>query len=181
MAEHAIWGMPELHNYWADEQEIHLPECHCGNLVAVHFGARHMPPYCYCRGSGGVNCSFYETVHNCPELRIFMATEPANVFNIFAGYIDGVPRLRRARVVGDNDAALIRTLLVHFLAAARSRSPRGASLRLPLRIDHFWERLADALAWARLVHNHDDQGNARTVASIRRHCFDRFGQSQQWE
>ena len=96
--------MPELRIYWADEQEIHLPECHCGNLVALHFEARHMPPYCYCRGSGGVNCSFYETAHNCAELRIFMASKSANVFTIFAGYIDSVPRLHRARVVGDNDA-----------------------------------------------------------------------------
>ena len=173
--------MPGLHRYWREEQELDLPNCRCGNLVGVHFGARHLPPYLYCRGSGGQNCQYYLTALHLPVLRIFTASEPANVWTVFSAYNDGVPRLSQARVRGDFDGDIIRTLLSHFLAAARSRPPRGASLRLPLRIDHFWSRMADALAWARLIFGHDDQGNARTVASIRRFCFDLFGPSQHWD
>ena len=42
-----------------------------------------------------------------------------------------------------------------------------ASLRRALRIAHFRKRIAEALEWARLVHNHDDQGHFRTLASFR--------------
>ena len=116
-----MWGMPELHRFWEEEQEINIPFCHCGSLVGLHFGANHLPPYLYCRGSGSVNCQYFMTGHQCPDLRVFFASVHVNLFNIYGAYINCVPRLRQAQVVDDLDTPIIRTLLVHFLAAARSR------------------------------------------------------------
>ena len=82
---------------------------------------------------------------------------------------------------GEYDYAMIECLLVHFLAAARTRPSRGNSGRLVNRIPEFWPRMADALAFARLVHGQDDAGETRTAGSIRRICHTLYGSSQGWE
>ena len=116
---------------------------------------------------------------NAPDLRYFLATEAANELTIrLIWWIHwrcftppSSPSGERLWHRDYTDA------LDPFLSAARSRSPRWASLRLVLRIAHFRKRMAEELAWARLVHNHDDKVHPRTLASVWRCCFDQFGSS----
>ena len=35
--------MPELHRYWSEEKGVNLGNCHCGDLVGLHSGARYLP------------------------------------------------------------------------------------------------------------------------------------------
>ena len=79
------------------------------------------------------------------------------------------------------DYAMIECLLVHFLSAARTRPPRGNTDCLVDRIPTFWLRVAEALAFVRLIHRHDDAGEIRTAGSIRRICQTLYGPCQNKE
>ena len=155
--------------------------CHCNELPGVHFGRVGMAPYLYCRGMNGRNCRFFETNFRVRTLNNFLGAEPVNGNQIHLGYYDGVRRITGARVRGDFDHVIVFGLFRSFLSAARSRPAVGFSTRLPIRIPHFFERLADAIAFGRLVYGLNDGGETRTVDSVRRLLTRHFGAQQGWQ
>ena len=139
-----------------------------------------MAPYLYCRGMNGRNCRFFETVNRVRTLNNFLGAEPVDANQIYRGYHDGVRRMTAARVRGDFDHTIVFGLFRSFLSAARSRPAVGFSTRLPIRIPHFFERLADAIAFGRLVSGQNDGGETRTADSVRRLLTRRFGAQIGW-
>ena len=68
-----------------------------------------------------MNLNILWQVTNVQTSGYFFASVHVNLINIYGAYINCVPGLRLARVVNDLDIPIIKTLMVHFLAAARSR------------------------------------------------------------
>ena len=181
MAEHSIWGQEETHQHWRDVAQIEIPRCTCGELVGVHFGQLGRPPYLYCRGMNRRNCGFFATVSRVQSLNNFLLAEPIGGNDIHCAYMDGVRRQTGFRMRGDFDQNIIVGLFRSFFSAARSRPAVGYSTRIPIRIPHFFERLADAVAFSRIVFGQDNNGETRTVDSVRRLLTRLFGAQQFWQ